>query len=249
MKLASALLFISTLPLAVAAYSQATTAKPTIHRTTRPVAKKPDACLADLPTLAPAIPKTPGCPKALYALRYLDTVVGTGVPAEPRKWYTVAYTGYLADGTKFDTSVGKDPITFGAGFHQVIAGWDTGFEGMHVGGKRRLYIPYQLAYGEAGRPPIIPAKATLIFDLELISQSDTPPKPKTPTPPPAGTPGATPPAPTPPQAAPPTKPSAPTPAASPATNPPAATTPAPTVPATADPTKPASVPPPATPKP
>ena len=147
----------------------------------------------ELPTLSPTIPRVTGCSKPLYALRYVDTLAGTGPLAEPRKWYTVAYTGYLADGTKFDSSIGtdkdgkpKEPITFPAGFHQVIAGWDTGFEGMHVGGKRRLFIPYQLAYGEAGRPPIIPAKSPLIFDIELISISDTPPKPKTPPTPPAG---------------------------------------------------------------
>jgi peptidylprolyl isomerase len=92
----------------------------------------------------------------------------------------VHYTGYLADGTVFDTSIGKDPITFPYGAHRVITGWDTGFEGMRVGGKRRLFIPYQLAYGAAGKPPIIPEKAMLIFDVQLISQSDTPPAPKTP---------------------------------------------------------------------
>ena len=84
-------------------------------------------------------------------------------------YYTVNYTGYLVDGTKFDSSEGKEPITFPYGAHRVIQGWDTGFEGMHVGGKRRLFVPYQLAYGEAGRPPVIPAKAELVFDVELVS--------------------------------------------------------------------------------
>jgi peptidylprolyl isomerase len=97
----------------------------------------------------------------------------------PRKFYTVHYTGWLTDGTKFDSSVDRGtPITFPYGARQVIPGWDTGFEGMHVGGKRRLYIPYQLAYGEPGRPPVIPAKADLIFDIELVDMSDTPPQPK-----------------------------------------------------------------------
>jgi len=134
------------------------------------------------------IPRVPGIPKTLYALKYIDTKVGVGPLAEPRKFYTVRYTGWLKDGTKFDSSYdhpGGEPLTFPYGAHRVIPGWDTGFQGMRVGGKRRLFIPYQLAYGEAGRPPVIPAKADLIFDLELVSQSDTPPAPKAPpTPPP-----------------------------------------------------------------
>lgn len=122
-----------------------------------------------------------------FTLSYIDTKVGTGDLAQPKKYYTVNYTGYLADGTKFDSSLDrKEPITFPYGAHNVIQGWDTGFDGMRMGGKRRLFVPYQLAYGERGRPPVIPPQAELIFDVELISQSDTPPAPKTPpTPPPA----------------------------------------------------------------
>jgi peptidylprolyl isomerase len=118
-------------------------------------------------------------------LTYIDTDLGTGELAAPKKWYTVHYTGYLADGTVFDSSIGKEPITFPYGAHRVITGWDTGFDGMRVGGKRRLFIPYQLAYGTAGKPPVIPEKAMLIFDVQLVSQSDTPPTPKTPPVPPA----------------------------------------------------------------
>jgi peptidylprolyl isomerase len=111
-----------------------------------------------------------------YALTYLDLKAGTGVPVEPRKWTTVQYTGYLTDGTKFDSSYDHgQPFTFPYGAHRVIPGWDTGFEGMRIGGKRRLFVPYQLAYGEMGRPPVIPPKAELIFDVEVLSQSDTPP--------------------------------------------------------------------------
>lgn len=126
------------------------------------------------------VPRVAGIPKALYTLKYIDTVIGKGPLAEPHKWYTVRYTGWLTNGTKFDSSYdhpGGEPISFPDGAKQVIIGWDTGFEGMHVGGKRRLFIPYQLAYGEAGRPPVIPAKANLVFDVELVSMSDTQPEP------------------------------------------------------------------------
>ena len=117
-------------------------------------------------------------------LAYIDDKVGTGELARPHQFYTVQYTGYLPDGTKFDSSLDhpdKKPITFQNGAHRVIPGWDFGFEGMHVGGKRRLFIPYQLAYGPQGRGPI-PPKAELIFDMELISQSVEDPNPR-PTPP------------------------------------------------------------------
>jgi peptidylprolyl isomerase len=130
------------------------------------------------PLVSPDLRETLAGAKTTYSLDYVDTVIGTGPLAQPKKFYTVHYTGYLADGTKFDSSVDRgEPLTFPYGQHRVIQGWDTGFEGMHVGGKRRLFIPYQLGYGEAGRPPI-PAKAELIFDVEFIAQADEMPKPK-----------------------------------------------------------------------
>ena len=163
----------------------ASTRKPAAKTgTASATASKSDACDAGLPTLGAAIPKVEGCPKILYALRYLDTQVGTGPLAEPFKLYTVHYTGYFTSGEKFDSSIDrKNPIVFPAGAHQVITGWDTGFEGMHVGGKRRLFIPYELAYGEKGRAPAIPAKAMLVFDIELIAINDLPPQPGQPGPP------------------------------------------------------------------
>jgi peptidylprolyl isomerase len=149
------------------------------------------------PLVSPELRATLAGEKTTYSLAYVDTVVGTGPLAESGKYYTVHYTGYLADGAKFDSSVDRgEPISFPYGQHRVIAGWDTGFEGMHIGGKRRLYIPYQLAYGENGRPPIIPAKAELVFDVEFIAQGNEMPKPKAPqpaTPAPAAKPAATPP--------------------------------------------------------
>lgn len=168
---------LCSLALLAATAATAQTSKPAVHHTpathhttrTRTAAK------------ASAIPYVRGVPHTLYALKYIDIRVGKGPLAETHKWYTVHYTGWFPDGKKFDSSYdhpGGEPFVFPCGAHRVIVGWDTGFEGMHVGGKRRLYVPYQLAYGEMGRPPQMPPKANLIFDIELLAQSDTPPEPK-----------------------------------------------------------------------
>lgn len=124
--------------------------------------------------LAAQIPTISGDAVELAALHYTDIQIGTGSAAGPGQQYTVQYTGWLRNGTQFDSSVGKDPLQFVQGRRQVIAGWDMGFEGMKVGGKRRLFIPYQLAYGEKGRGPI-PPKAELIFDVELLGVKDVAP--------------------------------------------------------------------------
>ncbi len=122
-----------------------------------------------------AVPAAPGAVVESAPLRYIDVQVGTGAPAKPGQEYTVHYTGWLRDGVKFDSSVdaGK-PLKFVQGRRQVIAGWEMGFEGMKVGGKRRLFLPYALAYGENGRGKI-PPKAELIFDVELLDVKDVPP--------------------------------------------------------------------------
>ncbi len=136
------------------------------------------------------MPAAPAPSKELFALRYIDLKIGDGELAKPQMYYTVNYTGWTTDGKKFDSSFDHDggtPFTFPAGARRVITGWDTGFEGMRIGGKRRLIVPYPLAYGELGRPPVIPPKATLIFDVEFLAQSQTPPGPPPPTAPPAGT--------------------------------------------------------------
>jgi peptidylprolyl isomerase len=135
------------------------------------------------PMIGPEVRNSLATSTVTYSLGYIDTKVGTGDLVQPGKFLSVKYTGYLADGTKFDSSYdhpGAEPIDFPYGQHRVIPGWDTGFEGMRIGGKRRLFIPYELAYGEAGRPPVIPAKAELIFDIEAVAQNDKQPAPKAP---------------------------------------------------------------------
>jgi peptidylprolyl isomerase len=149
-----------------------------------------------------------GALETAFALRYQDLVIGTGAEAGPNKLYTVQYTGWLGangradDGYKFDSSYDRrpalkdalgnpvldangqpqlgdaPPFSFPQGYGRVIQGWDLGFTGMKVGGKRRLFIPWQLAYGAMGRPgpdaahPGIPEKADLIFDVELVDVAE-----------------------------------------------------------------------------
>lgn len=176
------------------------------------------ATLPTLSDKIPALPANAGCPTVLFtvsdrldylspiaqrfkqtlfaelpvviSLDYADIAIGTGELALPQHFYTVKYTGYLPDGSKFDSSEDHEEIkatgfTFPYGAHRVIAGWDLGFEGMHIGGKRRLYIPYQFGYGAGGQPPKIPPKSMLIFDMELVAQSEHAPAPPTPPAPPS----------------------------------------------------------------
>jgi len=102
-------------------------------------------------------------------LYYQDLVVGTGVQAEPGDTLTVHYTGWLHDGTQFDSSVDRDqPFQFILGIGQVIPGWDEGVEGMQAGGKRKLVVPSDLGYGPVRNGPI-PGNSTLVFDVELLA--------------------------------------------------------------------------------
>lgn len=155
--------------------------------------------------LPPGIPPAPGIAKTLFSLRVQDIKLGTGAPGEPQKLYTLKYTGWRAkDGVKFDSwadhpqplkdSDGKpvmgadgkpkmgdpQPATFPVGIGRMIPGFDLGVQGMRVGGKRRIFIPWQLAYGTREIPehgadhPGIPAKSDLIFDVELVKIEDMP---------------------------------------------------------------------------
>ncbi len=161
--------------------------------------------------LPPGIPVVHGVIHTAFSLRYQDYKIGTGPLAEPNKLYRVQYTGYLAaTGQKFDSSydhrapvfkdgkpvMGPDgkpelgeaePLVFPQGYGRLIPGFDEGFTGMRVGGKRRIFVPWQLGYGTRAIPargdhPGIPAKSDLIFDVELVSVTDMPTMPPHPLP-------------------------------------------------------------------
>jgi len=129
--------------------------------------------------VAPAVPSDTGDQNPLTApapsgdvtqLQATDEVVGTGATAAAGDTVTVNYIGALTDGTVFDASAnhGSSGFTFALGGGQVIKGWDEGLIGMREGGKRRLVIPPDLAYGNQAVGNVIPANATLIFEVELV---------------------------------------------------------------------------------
>ena len=121
-------------------------------------------------------------------LEYAIIEEGTGEPAKAGDGVSVNYSGFLEDGTLFDSSIPREqPFIFILGQGSVIPGWDEGLVGMQVGERRQLRIPSDLAYGEAGSPPVIPPNATLIFDIEMIEISpdaatEQPEVPAVPTP-------------------------------------------------------------------
>ncbi len=110
-------------------------------------------------------------------LGIIDIEAGSGETPEAGQTLAVHYTGWLSDGTKFDSSLdGGTPFELALGEGQVIPGWDEGLATMKVGGKRRLIIPPELAYGEQGRPGI-PPNAELTFDIELLEIKEVPESP------------------------------------------------------------------------
>jgi FKBP-type peptidyl-prolyl cis-trans isomerase FkpA len=103
-------------------------------------------------------------------LKYEDLQEGDGAAAENGQRVSVHYTGWLTDGSKFDSSLDRNqPFSFSLGRGMVIRGWDEGVAGMKVGGRRKLTIPPQLGYGAAGAGGVIPPNATLVFEVELLA--------------------------------------------------------------------------------
>jgi peptidylprolyl isomerase len=184
-RLPLALLLCAALPLAVACGSSQSAADKAAEQAAKEQANPPTITDATTPAVKavkvtpgpgegdikvkPVIPRQSGAaPKVLIVQ---DVIVGTGAEANSGDSVTVQYVGVLfANGKEFDSSwkAGK-PFTFDLGSGGVIAGWDQGVEGMKVGGRRRLIIPAELAYGAAGSPPSIPANAALVFDVDLVS--------------------------------------------------------------------------------
>jgi peptidylprolyl isomerase len=190
--------------VASAAAGAQTATKPATPSAAKPATHTATTAATTAVKLPPGVPPVKARLQTAFSLRYQDVVIGTGADAAPRKMYSVHYTGWLAStGRKFDSSYdhpgpplkdkdGKmlrdendqikpgppQPISFIQGTGRAIPGFDEGFTGMKVGGKRRLFIPWQMAYGELGRDgpdaahPGIPPKTDLIFDVELLDVKD-----------------------------------------------------------------------------
>ena len=258
----------SLLPVAAALAVTLPAQAPTTPKPATPVAHAPTTTAASAAKLPPGVLPAHGIMKTTLALKYQDIKLGTGPIGQEKQMWHVKYKGWrAADGVVFDAwdqhpqpVIGPDgkpvmgpdnkpkmgdpqPLEFPHAVGRMIPGFDLAVDGMHVGGKRRIFIPWALAYGYRAMPdrgpdhPGIPAKSDLVFDVELVSVSDMPAPPPAPAPRPGGmipgAPGAAPrpgqpPLPsTPGQPAAPGQPSAPATAPSTATPPPATTTPAP----------------------
>jgi peptidylprolyl isomerase len=139
--------------------------------TTTPAATTPEPAATTPDKPAAALPGAPGTGKTHKlpsGLQYIDIVVGSGKMAESGMTVSVNYSGWLTDGTPFDNSYDRGtPIVMQIDHAAIIPGWHEGLKGMRIGGKRKLVIPPDLAYGAEGRPGI-PPNATLVFDLELV---------------------------------------------------------------------------------
>jgi FKBP-type peptidyl-prolyl cis-trans isomerase len=132
-------------------------------------AATPSAKSAAVPAKTTAKPKANKVVTTADGLKYQIIKQGHGATAKAGQKVTVHYTGWLANGTKFDSSVDRgQPFQFDLGAHQVIQGWDEGVAGMKIGEKRKLTIPSALGYGAQGAGGVIPPNATLIFDVELL---------------------------------------------------------------------------------
>lgn len=141
-----------------------TTTTTTTHSTPAPAPAQPAGAIPPVSAGAQAPVTTAS------GLTYQDFVVGTGPSPSTGKTVTVHYTGWLTNGTKFDSSRDRGtPFQFPLGRGGVIAGWDEGVAGMRVGGQRRLTIPPKIGYGASGAGGVIPPNATLIFEVELLA--------------------------------------------------------------------------------
>jgi hypothetical protein len=173
----AALVVFALLPTAAcSSYNESPSSTPAAGGATPPVqASAASQCPPATPVSAnvPGAPPVPADAKSTTTptgLQYIDTVPGTGAIAQVGQTATVHYTGWLPNGTKFDSSRDRgQPFNFPIGGGQVIKGWDEGVANMHVAGQRRLIVPPELAYGTKGAGGVIPPCATLIFDVELIS--------------------------------------------------------------------------------
>lgn len=149
----------------------ATTTAPTESTagTTTPKPAQPSATATSTDT-KPDAPSATSPSSDPDAVQKVDTVVGKGAAAAEGDLVLVTYTGRLRNGTEFDSNAGKDgrPFALVLGSGQVIKGWEEGLIGMKAGGERKLTIPYMKAYGEEGRPPTIPARADLLFDIKML---------------------------------------------------------------------------------
>lgn len=136
-----------------------------------PQESTPQSTPSEQPTARESTPtSSPGQTEEVTKLEIKDLVVGKGAEAKSGNKVTVNYTGWLTDGTKFDSSLDSgQPFEFTLGQGQVIQGWDEGVAGMKVGGKRRLTIPPAMGYGAEGSGGVIPPNATLVFEVELLA--------------------------------------------------------------------------------
>jgi FKBP-type peptidyl-prolyl cis-trans isomerase len=140
--------------------------EPVEASTGNPAAQTPTDAPTDGAAFLEANKSKPGVIVTESGLQYIVIKAGTGKTPTATDQVTTHYTGTFIDGTEFDSSVGGEPAKFPVG--GVIRGWTEALELMKEGAKWKLFIPYELAYGAAGRPPAIPPAATLIFEIELI---------------------------------------------------------------------------------
>jgi len=132
-------------------------------------AVRPAPLHAQEPAFAPSLQVDLAAMRRTRGTWWRDLTEGSGALAREGSRVTIHYTGWLADGTRFESSrESGEPVTFAIGDGRVIRGWDDGLRGMRVGGVRQLVIPPRSGYGGRGRPPVIPPDAMLVFEVELV---------------------------------------------------------------------------------